>query len=67
MSTFNQKNYLALLERDEIAPKKGLAVAERLIHPRLNRPKDLMPSVVAVGDYRHIGSTYSNYCDGSTP
>jgi HTH-type transcriptional regulator / antitoxin HigA len=45
-STFNQKNYIALLERDDIAPKvieteaeynRFLAVAERLIAKRQNR------------------------------
>jgi HTH-type transcriptional regulator / antitoxin HigA len=44
--TFNQKNYIALLERDEIAPKvieteaeyqRFLAVAERLIFKRQDR------------------------------
>lgn len=44
--TFNQKNYIALLERDEIAPKvieteaeyqQFLAVAERLIFKRQDR------------------------------
>lgn len=45
-STFNQKNYIALLERDEIAPKvieteaeyqRFLAVAERLIFKKQDR------------------------------
>ena len=45
-STFNQKSYIALLERDEIAPKvieteaeynRFLAIAERLIAKRQNR------------------------------
>jgi HTH-type transcriptional regulator / antitoxin HigA len=46
MSTFNQKSYIALLERDDIAPKvieteaeyqRFLAVAERLIFKRQDR------------------------------
>jgi HTH-type transcriptional regulator / antitoxin HigA len=46
MNTFNQKNYIALLERDEIAPKvieteaeyqRFLAVAERLIFKKQDR------------------------------
>jgi HTH-type transcriptional regulator / antitoxin HigA len=45
-STFNQKNYIALLERDDIAPKvieteaeyqRFLTVAERLIFKRQDR------------------------------
>jgi HTH-type transcriptional regulator / antitoxin HigA len=45
-NTFNQKHYLALLERDDIAPKvieteaeyqRFLAVAERLIFKKQNR------------------------------
>jgi HTH-type transcriptional regulator / antitoxin HigA len=46
MSTFNQKSYIALLERDDIAPKvieteaeynRFLAVAERLIFKKQDR------------------------------
>jgi HTH-type transcriptional regulator / antitoxin HigA len=46
MSTFNQKSYIALLERDDIAPKvieteaeyqQFLAVAERLIFKKQDR------------------------------
>jgi HTH-type transcriptional regulator / antitoxin HigA len=46
MSTFNQKSYIALLERDQIAPKileteseyaRFLAVAERLIFKQQDR------------------------------